>query len=75
LVYGVRERQDRFKEKVGGEEEIANREAWFGSDRRCDFWLDFENGVKFLVEMADHVNVDYKEIPALEPLPIVEEPL
>jgi len=74
LTFGVRERNDKFKAKQGGEEEFINREAWFSSDRRCDFWVDFENGVKLLVEMVDHVDVDYKSIPALDPVPIIEVP-
>lgn len=37
---------------------MRNREAWFSksTDRRCDFWLEFENGIKLLVEMADKVS-------------------
>lgn len=38
-------------------------EAWFNSDRHCDLWLDFENGVKLLVEMADHVDGHLEDIP------------
>lgn len=55
LVFGVKERSESFKNKVSIEEDevLRNREAWFEHDRRCNFWLEFENGVKLLVEMAD----------------------
>lgn len=53
LIFGVRERPEAFKSKAGHEDTILSREAWLSSDRRCDFWLEFENGVKLLVEMAD----------------------
>lgn len=29
FLFGVRERPDAFKAKVGHEDEILNREAWF----------------------------------------------
>jgi hypothetical protein len=67
LVFGVRERHDTFKHKhsIEQDELIRNREAWFaeGNDKRCDFWLEFENGVKMLVEMADVAEVNFQDIP------------
>ena len=30
-----------------------SREAWAQTDRKCVFWLEFENGTKLLVEMQD----------------------
>lgn len=53
MLFGVRERSEAFKTKAGHEDSILSREAWSQSDRRCDLWLEFENGVKLLVEMAD----------------------
>ena len=71
LVFGVRERPDSFKEKLSIEEDelLRNREAWFAAshDRRCDFWLEFENGVKMLVEMVDKLTPNMNEIPLHEP--------
>jgi hypothetical protein len=51
LTFGVRESHEKFKNKVGGEEDITSMEAWFSQDRRCDLWLEFENGVNLVVEM------------------------
>jgi hypothetical protein len=60
LVFGIKERTESFKNKISVEEDevLKNREAWFEHDRRCNFWLEFENGVKLLVEMADKQNPD-----------------
>ena len=38
-------------------------------DRRCLFWLEFENGVKLLVEMGDSQLAHLEEVPLQEPLP------
>jgi hypothetical protein len=51
LVFGVRERLEQFNEKGGEEEIFLNRESWATTDRRCEFWMDFENGTKLLIEM------------------------
>lgn len=51
LVFGVREKMEHFKEKGGEEEIFLNRESWAATDRRCEFWMDFENGTKLLIEM------------------------
>jgi hypothetical protein len=69
LVFGIKERNEAFKSKLGNEDELLSREAWFASDRRCDFWLEFENGVKLLVEMVDKTVPHLEEIPLHEPLP------
>jgi hypothetical protein len=67
LVFGVRERPESFAQKLSIEEDelLRNREAWFAQahDRRCDFWLEFENGVKMLVEMVDSLTANMNEIP------------
>lgn len=71
LVFGVRERHETFKHKhsIEQDELLRNREAWFAeqNDKRCDFWLEFENGIKMLVEMADAVSANYQDIPLQEP--------
>ena len=69
LAFGIRERADNFKSKTSMEEDeiLRNRELWSGKDmesrRRCDFWLEFENGVKMLVEMADEMQATLADIP------------
>jgi hypothetical protein len=73
LAFGIRERADNFKAKTSMEEDeiLRNRELWSGKDlenrRRCDFWLEFENGVKMLVEMADEMQATLADIPLQEP--------
>ena len=77
LVFGVRERPEAFSQKLSIEEDelLRNREAWFapGHDRRCDFWLEFENGVKMLVEMVDKANANLNDIPLHEPPEVVSK--
>ena len=38
-------------------------------DRRCEFWLQFENGVKMFAEMIDPVALNTDLIPPNENLP------
>jgi hypothetical protein len=71
LAFGVKENPDKFKNKSGSfEDDVLSREAWAQSDRRCNLWLEFENGVKLLVEMEDKKVPHLEEIPLQEPLPI-----
>jgi hypothetical protein len=63
LSFGVREKVERFMEKGGEEEIFLNRESWATTDRRCEFWMNFENGTKLLVEMQDHLDIALSEIP------------
>jgi hypothetical protein len=37
--------------KVDGEDEISNRDSKKKQDKRCELWLQFENGVRLNVEM------------------------
>jgi hypothetical protein len=73
LSFGIRERSDNFHKKssIDEDEILRNRELWSSKDmdsrRRCDFWLEFENGVKMLVEMADEMQASYQDIPLQEP--------
>lgn len=41
-------------------------------DRRCDLWLEFENGTKLAVEMIDHREAQIEEIPLHDPPKKVE---
>jgi hypothetical protein len=73
LAFGIKERADNFKAKQSIDEEdiLRNRELWSSKElegrRRCDFWLEFENGVKMLVEMADEMQATFQDIPLQEP--------
>lgn len=70
LLFGVRESEEAYKNKAGEEEEFLNRDAWATTDRRCEFWVKFENGVKLLVEMDNPSKAKFEEkLPLLEPLP------
>jgi hypothetical protein len=76
LSFGIRERPESFKEKTTIEEDevLRNREAWdglTGFDKRCELWLEFENGVKLLVEMADKIEPNFKDIPLQVPEDLV----
>ncbi len=70
LAFGIRESTDKFKAKSGlTEESILSREAWAETDRKCVFWLEFENGLKMLVEMQEPQVAHIEEMPLQEPLP------
>jgi hypothetical protein len=55
LVFGIKENQAVLEEKVSMEDHILNFETKLASDRRCNFWLEFENGVKMFAEMLNSV--------------------
>jgi len=57
LVFGIRERINTVKGGPEEDEVLRNREAWASVDQRCEFWLEFENGIKLLIEMQDKQNV------------------
>jgi hypothetical protein len=71
LSFGLRQRPDVFKAKLTIEEDEVqrNREFYFSEtvEKRCDMWLEFENGVKLLVEMADKAEPNLLDIPLQEP--------
>ena len=35
-------------------------------DRRCEFWLEFENGTKMFAEMIESVSPQFEMIPPAE---------
>jgi hypothetical protein len=55
FVFGIKETAQQLKEKVSLEDQCLNFESKKVSDRRCEFWLEFENGVKMFAEMLDPV--------------------
>jgi hypothetical protein len=69
LVFGIKERHDTFTLKGGPEEDdvLRNREAWGTVDQRCDFWLEFENGIKLSIEMQDKQHIHMGDVPLQEP--------
>ena len=50
-VFGITEKKEVFKQKVEGEDFLRNRDAKQLHDKRCDFWLMFENGVRLNIAM------------------------
>jgi len=50
------------------EDEILNFDTRKSTDRRCEFWLEFENGVKLQAEMLDVVSPLSEAIPPVEPI-------
>lgn len=50
------------------EDEILNFDTRKSTDRRCEFWLEFENGMKLQAEMLDVVPPLSEAIPPAEPI-------
>ena len=50
------------------DDEILNFDTRKTTDRRCEFWLEFENGVKLRAEMLDMVAPLSDMIPPSEPM-------
>lgn len=68
LLFGIRERKEWFEGKsLEADDILRNREVWGTVDQRCDFWLEFENGVKMLIEMQDKQHAHVSDIPLQEP--------
>jgi hypothetical protein len=63
FIFGITESKAAFREKVEGEDSLRNRDAKQVQDKRCDFWLLFENGVRLNIEMLDHNEPDIELLP------------
>ena len=63
FIFGLCEKKEVFKNKADGEDELRNRDAKKQQDKRADFWLVFENGVRLTIEMQDHLAADMENIP------------
>ncbi len=50
------------------EDEILNFDTKKSTDRRCEFWLEFDNGVKMQAEMIEAVTAPTELIPPVEPI-------
>lgn len=55
FVFGLRETAKALNDKVAQEDSILNFETKKTTDRRCEFWLEFENGTKMFAELVDPV--------------------
>ena len=63
FIFGITERKEIFALKVDEEDGLRNRDAKSQQDKRCDFWMKFENGVRLTVEMQGNVDVNMDQIP------------
>jgi hypothetical protein len=63
FTFGLRETRIKCTEKVALEDQILNFETKKTMDRRCEFWLEFENGTKMFAEMLDPAPVQLNLIP------------
>ena len=65
FTFGIKESVSTINEKVSMEDQILNFESRKSTDRRCEFWLSFENGVKLFVEMIDPSEQRLESIPPI----------
>lgn len=64
--FGIRERSSVFEDKVLGEDELINMDTRKDSDRRCTFWLEFENACRLSVDMLDDPEIEESLIPVYD---------
>jgi hypothetical protein len=65
LHFGIRERDCVINDKVDFEDELVNMDTRKDGDRRCEFWLEFENGMRMHAEMLDIPEVETDLIPPI----------
>jgi hypothetical protein len=51
FIFGISENKNKYNLKVDGEDEISNRDSKKKLDKRCELWVQFDNGVRMTVEM------------------------
>lgn len=68
FVFGVKETAQQLEQKVSMDDEILNFDTRKSTDRRCEFWLEFDNGVKMQAEMIEAVSAPTELIPPVEPI-------
>jgi len=66
LKFGIKESEKVINEKVPSQDEILSSEARKTVDTRCEFWLEFENGVRMHAEMVDQVKSKSDLIPPMD---------
>lgn len=64
---GIKETATQLEQKVSMDDDILNFDTRKATDRRCEFWLEFENGVKMQAEILDPVTAPTELIPPSEP--------
>lgn len=65
FTFGIKELGSHVGSKVPMEDQILNFETKKTTDRRGEFWLEFENGVKMFAEMLDPAPAETSAIPPL----------
>jgi len=63
FMFGIGEKRDVFYNKAEAEDTLRNRDAKQLQDKRCDFWLVFENGVRLSIDMQDKLDANMEMIP------------
>lgn len=58
FIFGISENKNKYNLKVDGEDEISNRDSKKKLDKRCELWVQFDNGVRMTVEMQDHLEAN-----------------
>jgi hypothetical protein len=54
MVFGIKETHRQLAQKVASEDNMLSFEMKRKiQDRRCEFWLEFDNGVRMFAEMLD----------------------
>lgn len=66
FVFGIKETGTQLAEKVAMDDEILNFDTKKTTDRRCEFWLEFDDGVKMSAEMLDPVEPATNLIPPMQ---------
>lgn len=61
--FGIRERDEVVNEKVAGDDTLKNMDSWKETDRRCEFWLEFENGSRMHCELLNEPDINEELIP------------
>ena len=56
FVFGIKETSATLSDKVSLEDQILIFETKKTTDRRCEFWLEFENGVKMFAEVLEPIS-------------------
>lgn len=68
LKFGIKESEKEINEKVPCHDDILSSEARKTVDTRCEFWLEYENGVRMHAEMLDVVKPKSDLIPPMDNL-------
>ena len=67
FIFGIKESEHLLKHKVSLEDSVLNFETKKSmSDRRCDFWMEFDDGSKMFAEMVDQLVSNTESIPPID---------